>query len=241
MSAISPVLPPSSGDEWPSVTLAAGDVLFRSGEATDTFFVVLTGEVALHQAGTPAPLALLGPGQLVGEAAAFAAQPHATEARARGAVTLLRVPVPEFLALVGERPDVAGAVIRTLALALADTRTAATARAVAPGPVMPRFVDLTTGAAFVVPEGATVVVGRADAATSFMPDVDLSSLDTERSLSRRHAVLCRDGDAFTLTEGPRVANGTAVNGTRLTPGQPTPLTDGDEVSFGLVKTHFRLR
>lgn len=241
MSATPPAPPETSADDWPQVSLAAGDILFRAGDPAESFFVVLTGDVAVQTGEAGAPLALLGAGHLVGEDAAFTGQPRQTEARARTAATLLQVPVEAFLALVRVRPDTAAAVIRTLAADLHAARMAGVAVRPPVGPVAPHFVDTATGAAFPVPEGADIVVGRSDAATRFMPDVDLSPLDNDRSLSRRHAVLHRDGDRFTLTEGPRVANGTAVNGTRLVAAQAVPLADGDQVSFGLVRTIFRLR
>jgi predicted component of type VI protein secretion system len=68
----------------------------------------------------------------------------------------------------------------------------------------------------------------------------LSSLDAQRSLSRRHATLLRQGDEFHVREEPGVRNGTFVNGKRLKAGVPVKLKEGDEIAFGLIKTVLRL-
>ncbi|HUM02326.1 MAG TPA: SpoIIE family protein phosphatase [Thermoanaerobaculia bacterium] len=72
-----------------------------------------------------------------------------------------------------------------------------------------------------------VEVGR----TSLV-DVELA----DPSVSRRHAVLARRGEAWVLTDlGSQ--NGTAVNGRRLR--EPAALRDGDEILFGAVLLEFR--
>jgi len=65
------------------------------------------------------------------------------------------------------------------------------------------------------------------------------SVDVHRSLSRRHALIKRAKTGDQLIEQPRVANGTSVNGVRLNPGVAVPITEGDEISFGLITTVFR--
>jgi pSer/pThr/pTyr-binding forkhead associated (FHA) protein len=49
----------------------------------------------------------------------------------------------------------------------------------------------------------------------------------------------RDGGYF-LREEIGVANGTFVNGERVATGLEVPITDGDEVKFGLVRMRFRI-
>ncbi|MFQ5766834.1 MAG: FHA domain-containing protein, partial [Acidobacteriota bacterium] len=82
-------------------------------------------------------------------------------------------------------------------------------------------------------------VGRFDPVTSVRPEVDLTLLDLKRSVSRRHATLTRGGGGFHLTEEVGALNGTRINGTPLTPGQPASLQDGDQISFGSVVLSFK--
>ncbi len=125
------------------------------------------------------------------------------------------------------------------------SKTAAALAAVAaakpaqPKPTKPRLIH-ASGDEFPLPASGEAVVGRADPVKGFQPDVVLSSLDAQRSLSRRHAKIVRQGDDFFVVEEPGVRNGTFVNGKAVKTGQPTRIVDGDEVSFGLIKTVFRV-
>lgn len=58
------------------------------------------------------------------------------------------------------------------------------------------------------------------------------------SISTVHARLEYDRDGWWLTDLGS-ANGTFVEGVRLAPEVPTPLTYGSTVRFGTVQTHFR--
>ena len=90
-----------------------------------------------------------------------------------------------------------------------------------------------------MPNDNEIIVGRADPRSKFTPDIELSSVDSQRSLSRRHVKVTRQADEFFLAEEPRVANGTFLSGERLKPGVAVAIKDGDEVCFGVIKTVFR--
>lgn len=258
--AIAPAVPPA-------VVFKAGEYLFREGERPAALFVVESGQVELLRAfeGGPERLALLGAGDVVGEDCAFVRRAAGCAARAVIDSSVLRVPAADFLDLLRVRPEVAGHVIAAVGRRLLEARIACVIAAAegepaagpaampaapaappagrpsAPSPAaaVARFVHADTGTSFPIPGTGECVVGRADPRTKFKPDVELSDVDSERSLSRRHAVITRRGTEFVLTEEGRVANGTFVNGQRVKAGEPTPIRDGDEVCFGLVRTVFR--
>jgi len=241
--------PPTTGAIIPTVTLAAGDYVYRAGDASPSFFIVGSGQIEILKAGdTFRRLALLGPGDVFGEDTAFGGQPRSCDARAAATATALEVPVDLFLRLVQARPDVATAVMRATAARLMQAHAACLALArpmrqqgMAVGtPAVGRIIHVESGTQFPVPNQSEIVIGRADPRMKFLPDIDLSAVDTHRSLSRRHAVVTHVDEAFRVLEGPKVANGTFHNGTRLTAGTAVSLADGDEVSFGLVRTVFRL-
>jgi CRP-like cAMP-binding protein len=225
----------------PVVSVHPGDFVFRAGDAADALFIISTGHIELLPRGEKSGrLALLAPGDLCGEDGVFEGQVRAYDARAVNAATLLRVSADLFLDLVRARPELAGAMINATAARLLRARAAAVALArpsesQAAGAA--RLVHVESGAQFALPARATIIVGRAD--PKFTPDIELSSLDLQRSLSRRHAVITRAATGAQLTEQPRVANGTFVNGVRLTQGVAVSITDGDEVAFGLITTVFR--
>jgi len=70
--------------------------------------------------------------------------------------------------------------------------------------------------------------------TGVTPDVDLSGLDPERTVSRRHASITISDDKLTITETSASTNGTFVNGTRLEPFEPFAVKSGDSVQLALV-------
>jgi CRP-like cAMP-binding protein len=225
----------------PVVSVSEGDYLFRAGDPARSFFIVSTGQVELLRRGEKhGRLALLDAGDVCGDDSAFEGQVRAYDARALTAATLLEVTTSVFIDLVRVRPELAGALVGRAAVKLLQARAACLAMVQpAARTSTARFVHVESGSQFPLPQTDPVVVGRADPRTTFQPDVELSTVDTHRSLSRRHAVVTREGAEYRIAEAPRVANGTFVNGVRLVPGTVTPLEDGDEVSFGLIRTVFR--
>jgi pSer/pThr/pTyr-binding forkhead associated (FHA) protein len=106
-----------------------------------------------------------------------------------------------------------------------------------PRPAGPCFVAEDGRRHFAVPAN-DAVIGRFDPVTESEPDIDLTEVDSKRSVSRRHARVVRTVDGQVLIEEIGVLNGTFINGARLSPGEPHPLRDGDEVGFGTVKMRF---
>ncbi|MCG8457105.1 MAG: cyclic nucleotide-binding domain-containing protein [Holophagales bacterium] len=98
-----------------------------------------------------------------------------------------------------------------------------------------------TGQRFELVLDGETLVGRFDPQTRTEPDVDLQTLDPESSLSRRHATLWRDDEAFFLREEPGVTNGTFVGKRRVTPGEPCPVDNGQWIRFGVVDLMLEVR
>jgi CRP-like cAMP-binding protein len=231
----------STAGTVPVVSLSEGKYLFRAGDPADGFFIVSAGQIELLRRGeTHGRLALLAAGDVCGEDSAFEGHVRACDARAVTSATLLTVSAALFADLVRVRPELAGIVVGRTAMHLLHARAAGLALA-QPGARTPtaRFVHVESGTQFPLPAQATVIVGRADPRTRFQPDIELSPVDAHRSLSRRHASLTVAGGDYRIAEEPRVANGTFVNGTKLSAGTAVSLKDGDEVSFGLIRMVFR--
>jgi pSer/pThr/pTyr-binding forkhead associated (FHA) protein len=83
------------------------------------------------------------------------------------------------------------------------------------------------------------VIGRYDPVTGTRPEIDLTQIDINRSVSRRHARLHVVDGTFYLTEEVGALNGTLINGRKLTPGKPQALANGDRLSVGMVGLQFR--
>ena len=83
-------------------------------------------------------------------------------------------------------------------------------------------------------------IGRFDPVTGMRPEVDVSAIDINRSVSRHHARVQLGPNGYTLTEEVGALNGTFVNGTRLVTGESTPIQDGDEIGLGVVRLGFHV-
>jgi len=277
-----PVLQPDGADA-PAVVCRAGEFLFHEGERHGSLFIVESGQMELLRAGSDNALqrvALLGPGDVLGEDIVFTRRPAAWSARAVSDVAVLRLSVALFQDLVQATPQLAGRLLAAVGHRLAEARLGQPTQQAAVIPVPPaaqlppaapvatpapsqtapaeqpplpmlavappsgessgpRFVHWESGHVFPMPTGGPALVGRADPRSKSVPAIELTKVDTSRTLSRRHATITCEGGRFFVTEEPRVVNGTCVNGRRVRPGEPTPIADGDEVMFGLIRTVFR--
>lgn len=89
------------------------------------------------------------------------------------------------------------------------------------GMTMPLAAEVTT-------------IGRADRASGWVPTIDLSSLDTNRKSSRRHAEIRTVASGYAVRDTGS-ANKTFLNGQPLTPQTDYPLSEGDAITFGDVR------
>jgi hypothetical protein len=87
--------------------------------------------------------------------------------------------------------------------------------------------------------GPVAIIGRYDPVTGTRPEIDLTQVDINRSVSRRHARIVLEADTFLLSEEVGALNGTFVNGQRLTSGKPTAIKNGDRLGLGMVSLLFR--
>lgn len=94
-----------------------------------------------------------------------------------------------------------------------------------PEGLLPREVPLT---------GDEMTVGRSDEARGSFPDIDLSRPVVDPGVSRRHAVLHRQGDGSWALTDENSANGTWLNDDpeSLQSGKLVALHDGDRIQMG---------
>lgn len=92
------------------------------------------------------------------------------------------------------------------------------------------WLEAESGQAFAL-DTDTILIGRRDPKRGILVDVDLTPLDRERVVTRRHAGIEKQGTDYLLTDLGSI-NGTFLNGERLQPHVPHPLRDGDALRFG---------
>lgn len=242
----------------------SGDTIFREGDTGSEMFIIQEGEIEIVRVFGPSTvrLALLGIGDFFGEMSLLEEVPREGSARAVTDYRLLKIDHSTFDQMVQETPEIPIRMLRKLSRRLreqqeAELRATRIAREVlgearveaprqeaessARPPLAAMLIHEPSGTEFPLADKPEFVIGRVDRATGIVPDIDFTELDTDRTLSRRHAKISRAEDGFYLREEIGTGNGTFVNGERLKTGAPIKLEDGDEVRLGLVRTVFRRR
>lgn len=108
-----------------SLSWAAGDQLFRAGDAADHLFVLAAGRVKVSQptvGGQEVVVDVLVPGELFGALGSPGEPPLAETAEALTTTCALRLDVSAFREVLVEHPPVALRVLDDLALRLSDAR-----------------------------------------------------------------------------------------------------------------------
>jgi pSer/pThr/pTyr-binding forkhead associated (FHA) protein len=102
-------------------------------------------------------------------------------------------------------------------------------------PVPLRIELVSTDLQVQLPSIPEVRIGRLDAVNDIVPDLDLTpSAELGDGISRLHCRVHQRGSTY-LVEDIGSANGTFLNGERLTPYMPYPLENGDELQLGRFK------
>jgi CRP-like cAMP-binding protein len=109
------------------------------------------------------------------------------------------------------------------------------------GPRTATLVHRASGTEFPLECTGELIVGRIDRARGFTPEIDLTELDPDRTLSRRHATISGRDDGLYLCESKATSNGTFLNGHRIDTGVAVKLNDGDRLRFGAIETILTLR
>jgi len=233
--------------------VAAGELVFAEGDLGTEMFIIQDGGVEIVQqvGGEDRLMARLEKGDFFGEMAVLEAMPRSATARAVNAVRLLRIDGTTFDQMLRDNPEIGVRMMRKLSRRLRETdrllREALGTGGRSPAPEMPtpeaaetpasaseRLTHERSGMVFPLSAGTETMVGRQDPVTGIFPDVDLASIDAQRSVSRRHAKIFRRGEKLYASEEIGTMNGTFVNGTRLVKGVPTEVHEGDELRFGVV-------
>lgn len=250
-----------------AVLYAPGEVVFQEGEAGRQMFIIEDGQVEIFRAAPTGPrrTGVLGAGDFFGEMSVIDDLPRGASARAKTETRLLAIDHATLDRMLRQYPEVAIRMLRKMSARLRELEAAEEAREnpaemrmmtaqnlppldSTPGPVPhpasaegagARLVLFDTGATLPLPDQRDIRVGRADSVTGMRPEVDLSEIDAYKTTSRKHAKLVREDGRFFVMEEIGTANGTFVNGHRVSTGAPVEVKDGDWIQFGGVKTILR--
>lgn len=246
-----------------TLEVKAGDLIFSEGDLGTEMYLVHEGQVEILSKvkGEDRLLAVLEKGDFFGEMALLEDRPRAGSARALTDVRLLQINGSTFDQMLRDNPEIAVRMMRKLSRRLRETddllRAAlgtgantggAVSVAELPTPDATAFqigapeklVHAPSGMEFSLSSGAETTMGRKDPVTGIYPDIDLTPVDSQRSVSRRHAKIYRRGPKFFLSEEIGTMNATFLNGGRLDTGVPAEMKPGDEVRLGVVALRFEV-
>lgn len=99
---------------------AAGDAIFRTGEAGRSLFLVVHGSVSIRLGQTGKRVAAFGPGVVFGEMALLEGKPRSADAIADAPTEVLELSDSAFAALCQQQPALATHLLRQLGITLAD-------------------------------------------------------------------------------------------------------------------------
>lgn len=100
---------------------------------------------------------------------------------------------------------------------------------------------MDTGQVLPLAERNEFTLGRVSEGQPIMPDIDLSPYQAyARGVSRLHAVMKREGNRVFLVDLGS-ANGTFVNGKRLSPNVDHGIANGDVIALGKLKLQVLLK
>lgn len=243
---------PKRSSSFVTADFDTGDFVFREGELGTEMYIIHEGKVEiLNRLGEEdRVLAVLEKGDFFGEMSVLEDLPRAASARAVCPTRLLQINGSTFDQMLQSNPEIAVRMMRKLSRRLRETdellktwygnRPSPLPREI-PAPALhtpaegpEKLLHAASGMEFPLSRGAETTVGRRDPVTGIFPDVDLTPVDSQRSVSRRHAKIYRRGGKFFLAEEIGTMNSTFLNGGRLETGIPGEIHPGDEVRFGVV-------
>jgi hypothetical protein len=100
----------------------------------------------------------------------------------------------------------------------------------APSVVYPKLIAESTNEEFVLDKDI-ITIGRQSPADGIFPDIDLTDLDKEAYISRRHARILKREEGL-IFEDLGSSNGSFINNVRITQGIQQFINDGDKLRLG---------
>jgi CRP-like cAMP-binding protein len=242
-----------------SQTFKEGEYVFREGDLGTEMYIIIDGKVEIlgEFGGKETLLAVFEKGDFFGEMSVLEDMPRTASARALCDTVLLQINGSTFDQMLRDNPEIAVRIMRKLSgrLREADEQLRSTTLYKNSAPVSreiptpaiqvpaegpERLIHSLSGMEFPLSTGPETTVGRKDPVTGIYPDVDLSPLDAQRSVSRRHAKIYRRNNKFFVGEEIGTMNATFLNGNRLETGIPSEIQAGDELRFGVVVMRFQV-
>lgn len=101
-----------------------------------------------------------------------------------------------------------------------------------------QLIHLSTGQVFLITQPQTLI-GRSDVQRGILPEIDLTPMDSGRTVSRRHALILYQQGQFSVQD-LNAFNRTRLNRVVLSSDESHPLRDGDTLTIGNHDLRFKM-
>lgn len=244
------------------VPFQKGDVIFREGDKGSEMFVIQSGKVEIYKEinGEKIFSLVMEKGDFFGEMSLLESLPRTANAVMLEDGELIIINAQIFDQMIRQNIEIAVRMLRKFSTRLRETMAKLEEFGKLNGnqksmpleaakdkkeelkederpPLLAQFIDDKMLDFFPVYKEITLI-GRTDPVTGFTPDIDLTRIDSVRSVSRRHAKLIYQEGNFFLSEEPGTLNGTFVNSKKILSGVQVPIKTGMIITFGMVRLKF---
>ena len=186
-----------------------GSVIFVQGEPGERCFVIADGTVtisAYHHDGREAVLAVLGPGDVLGELALFEQSPRSADATALEDSELLSIDATSLNQVIHAHPDIAIALLTVLGVRLRQSNEAFQDIAFfdVPGRVARRLADLADAHGVDVGEGTLIDISLSQESLAQMVGATRESVNKALALLKRRGLVARTGRRYVVSDVGRL-------------------------------------
>lgn len=182
-----------------------GTVLFVQGEEGERCFEIVSGTVkisAYHEDGREALLAVLGPGDILGELALFDQAPRSADATALEDSEVLSIDARALDEAIHAHPDIALAMLRVLGIRLRQANESFQDIAFfdVPGRVARRLADLADTYGTEHAEGTMIDIALSQEALAQMVGATRESVNKALALLKRRGLVDRTGKRYVISD-----------------------------------------
>jgi CRP/FNR family transcriptional regulator, cyclic AMP receptor protein len=186
-----------------------GNVIFVQGEPGERCFVIGSGTVkisAYHPDGREAVLAVLGPGDVLGELALFEDSPRSADASALEDAMLLSLDSKSLNEAIVTHPPIAIALLNVLGTRLRQTNEAFQDIAFfdVPGRVARRLADLADAHGVDVGEGTLIDISLSQESLAQMVGATRESVNKALAQLKRRGLVARNGRRYVVSDVKRL-------------------------------------
>ncbi len=233
------------------VNFEKGEYIYKENENASTMFIIHQGRVKLYKktdSGEEFTMGEFGKGDFFGEMAVLGENKRTENAIAVEPVKLIVISKPVFMKILKNNAEIAVRMIRKFSEKLKDANKMIDSLLkqkqlqFSDEPNKGEhyaYLELIDFKEKIPLTSNTIVIGRYDPIIGIYPDIDISPYDPQKTVSRKHAIISREGNGTYIEEQIGVINGTFLNGEKLKSGKKYKLKNGDKIYFGLVGCTFR--